>query len=254
MRGVIVALAVVLAGFQFLLTQVASYLMRTQAFGMLSTLLPEFVRSMAVPSMLVSFAGVVCLGYFHPIVIAAMIGLAIAIATEPAAEIETRFVDLALSRPIARTELVTRTLIVLAVCGMVTIGMMVAATAAGLACCMPATALGPSAGVIRSLAGNLAAITWSWSGVTLAVAAAVKRRATAAGVAGTAALAAYLLDYLGRAWEPARLASRLSPFHYFEPLGLIAGGSLSGSNLAVLFGIGLVGVGLSYFILSRRDL
>jgi len=256
MRAILIGVSLVLAGFQFLLTQVAVFLMRSQAFGVLSNLVPDFIRSLAGPSVVafMSFTGVVSLGYFHPIVIAALVGLTIAIATEPAAEVETRFVDLALARPIARTQIITRSLIVLVASGAIVLGTMAAATWTGLACCTPATAPRPAASIIRSLALNLAIIAWCWGGLTLAIAAGVRRRATASGVAGLAALAAYLLDYLGRAWEPARDASRLSPFHYFEPMSLIAGTPLSGRNVAILLTIGVLGTTASYIVFSRRDL
>src|SRR5438067_8174997 len=115
-RAIVIGMAVVLAAFQFLLTQVAVFLMRNQAFGMLSALIPPYIRSMAGPSMVafMSFGGVVALGYFHPIVLASLLGIAIAIGTEPAAEVETRFADLTLARPMARHDAITRSVIVLA--------------------------------------------------------------------------------------------------------------------------------------------
>src|SRR5437667_1220957 len=102
-RGVIIGLSVLLAAFQFLLTQVAAYLTRQSAFGGLFALMPDFVRTMAGPSALafMSFAGVVSLGHFHPIVLGALVALMIAIATEPASEVETRFIDLTMARPLS---------------------------------------------------------------------------------------------------------------------------------------------------------
>jgi ABC-2 type transport system permease protein len=256
MRAIVIGISLVLAGFQFLLTQVAVFLMRSQAFGMLQSLIPEYLRSIAGPSVLVfmSFTGVVMLGYFHPIVLAALLGLTITIATEPVAEIETRFADLTLARPVARAEIVTRTVIVLVVSGTLVLGMMMAGTWIGLACCTPAAAPRPSAAIIRSMVLNLAVIAWCWGGIALAAGAAMRRRATAAGLSGVVALAAYLLDYLGRVWDPARVASKLSPFHYFEPMLLITGVGLSGRNVAVLLAIGLLGTVASYVIFARRDL
>src|SRR5262245_14655439 len=89
MRPVLGGMAIVLAGLQVLLGQDAVYLMRTQAFGMLGSLSADFVRQRAGPSMVafMSFGGVVALGYVHPVVLAAVIGVAIAIGTEPAAEV-----------------------------------------------------------------------------------------------------------------------------------------------------------------------
>jgi ABC-2 type transport system permease protein len=256
LRTVVVGIGAILAAFQFLLTQVAVFLQRSQAFGMLASLVPDFMRSLAGPGMLafMSFTGVVSLGYFHPIVLSALVGLAISIATEPAAEVESRFVDLTLARPIARLQVIARTVVVVVVAGAFVLAMMAAGTWTGLACCTPVGTPRPSPAIVRSLAFNLALIAWCWAGIALAIAAAARRRAVASGLSGLAALAAYLLDYLGRVWDPAREASRLSPFHYFEPMSLISGAPLSGRNVATLVAIGLVGAIASAVIFSRRDL
>jgi ABC-2 type transport system permease protein len=249
-------LGLLLAAFQFLLTQVGAYLVRRSAFGQLSALMPDFIRSMAGPSTLafLSFRGIVGLGYFHPIVIFALIGLTISIASEPAAEVETRFVDLTLARSLARAQPITRTLLVACIAASAMLGLMAVGTWTGLACCTASDVARPSPRLIASLAVNLAAIMACWLGVTLAVAAAVRRRAVAGAVAGMAAFGTYLLDYLGRAWEPARTASRLSPFHYFEPTALIMGEPLRGANMAVLVGIAVAGIAVSYVVFARRDI
>ena len=86
-RGLLIGLGLMLAAFQFLLTQVAAYLMRQSAFSQLSALIPDFVRTAAGPSALafMSYTGIVGLGYFHPVVLTSLIGLMITIATEPSA-------------------------------------------------------------------------------------------------------------------------------------------------------------------------
>ena len=253
---IVIGMAIVLALFQFMLTQVAVFLMRNQAFGLLASLIPPYIRAMAGPAMVafMSFSGVVALGYFHPIVLASLVGLAIAAGTEPAAEVETRFADLALARPMARHDVITRSVIVLVVMIAGLLVVMTAATWIGLACCTPATAQRPRFALIESLAVSLGAIVWCWGGIALAVAAGARRRATAAGLTAVATLAAYLVDYLGRIWDPARLASRLSPFHYFEPMTLISGGPINITNLAVLAGIAIAGIAIAYVRFSRRDL
>jgi len=253
---ILIGMAIVLAGFQFLLTQVAVFLMKNQAFGLLSSLIPPYIRSMAGPSMVafMSFGGVVALGYFHPIVLASLLGMAIAIGTEPAAEVESRFADLTLARPMARHEVITRSVIVLVVTIAALLLLMTAATWTGLACCTPATAPRPRFALIETLALMLGATVLCWGGIALAVAAGARRRATAAGLTAVATLAAYLVDYLGRIWDPARLAARLSPFHYFKPMTLIAGGAMDRANLGVLGGIAIAAVALAYLRFARRDL
>jgi ABC-type transport system involved in multi-copper enzyme maturation permease subunit len=255
-RGALIGLGLLLTGFQFLLTEVATYLMRQGGFNQLSALMPDFVRTAAGPEALafMSFSGIVALGYFHPVVIIALVGLMIAIATEPAGEIEMRFVDLTLARPVSRQETVTRTLLVLVVAGCAMLGLMVAGTWTGLACCAPIDAERPSFGTIVSLAITLATIMMSWAGVALAIAVMARRRSVAGAVAGVLALGAYLLDYLGRAWEPAAGVSRLSPFHYFEPMTLVMGQSLNLADAAVLVAVGFAGSVVSYAVMVRRDI
>lgn len=256
MRTALIGLGILLAGFEFLLTQIAVYLLRRSAFGELSMLMPEFVRTVAGPSALafMSFSGIVALGYFHPAVIGSAVGLMIAIATEPAGEVETRFADLILSRPLGRAQPITRTLVVLAVSGNAILALMITGTRLGLACCTPKDSPHLSPGLIGSLAVSLATVMMCWAGVTLAIAAASRRRAVAGSIAGGAALAAYLLDYVGRAWEPARGVSALSPFHYFEPMSLVAGQPLSGWNMSVLTGIGVAGTIVAYTVFRHRDI
>jgi hypothetical protein len=256
MRPVLFGLGLLLAAFQFLLTQVAGYLLRNSAFNQLSMLMPDFMRNIAGPSALgfMSFPGIVALGYFHPVIIASLVGLMIAIATEPAAEIETRFVDLTLARPLTRIQVITRTLLVLVASASMMLALMTAGTWAGLACCAPADAPPVSADLIASLTIGLAAVMACWAGVTLAIASAARRRASAGAIAGAAALAAYLLDYLGRAWEPARVPSAVSPFHYFDPMSSIGGQPLSAWNIGVLVAIAATGATIGYVVFSRRDI
>lgn len=255
-RAMLIGIGVLLAAFQFLLTQVGAYLVRHSAFGELSVLMPDFVRNIAGPGALafMSFTGVVSLGYFHPMVIAAVIGLTIAIASEPAAEMENRFVDLTLARDLTRGAVIVRTVLVFAFAALFVLALMMAGTAAGLGCCTPADIPAPGARTIASLAVSLGSVMACWAGITLALAAAGKRRAVAGGAAGVAALAAFLLDYLGRAWEPARGVSVVSPFHYFEPTALIMGAPLQFSNIAILLGIGVAATTAAFVIFVRRDI
>ena len=59
-RAALMVLAILLAGFQFLLTQVAAYLMRRNGFSQLSDFIPDFIRTAVGPEGLafMSFGGV----------------------------------------------------------------------------------------------------------------------------------------------------------------------------------------------------
>jgi hypothetical protein len=93
-----------------------------------------------------------------------------------------------------------------------------------------------------------------WGGITLVIGAVSRRRSVAASIAGVLALTTYLLDYLGRAWEPAAGVSKLSPFHYFAPMAVIMSESLSAANVTLLLAVGVAGALASYIAIGRRDI
>lgn len=252
----LIGLGIVLALFQFLLTQVAGYLQSNTAFDQLSMLMPEFMRNIAGPSALafMSFQGIVALGYFHPVIIAAVIGLMIAVGTEAASEVETRFVDLTLARPLRRGQVVGRTIAVLVIAGGLMLAAMIAGTSTGLACCTRADAPTVSRGIIASLAAGLGAIMACWGGIALAIASLSRRRAVAAAVTGIGALTAFLLDYLGRAWQPVAPLSVVSPFHYFDPMSVVGGQPIGIWNVGVLLALGAIGAAVGFVVFGRRDI
>lgn len=256
MRTLLVAMGVLLGGFQILMVAVARSVERSGGFAQLSALIPPFARELLGPSiaMFLSFAGIACLGYFHVAVISALVGLSIAVATVPASEVETGFMDLILSRPLARHWIVTRSIIAVVLAIVLVLGSMLLGTWIGLKTLAPATAARPSAHLIGSLALNLGLLMLSWSAVALAFASTVRRRGVAGGSAGLLALAAFLLDYLGRLWQPAESLARLSPFRYFSPFDLIVGGQLPLKNVTVLLGIAVAGFVVAYALFSRRDI
>jgi hypothetical protein len=256
LRDFLLVMGAVLTAFQVLLILAGRALEGSGALSGLAALAPPFVRQMMGESLFtfMSFAGIVCLGYFHPIIIAALTGMVIAAATEPAAEVEMRFVDVVLARPVKRQALVTRSAVLVAVLPAGVLLTMVGGTAAGLRWLAPPAVPLPSARLIASLAVNLWALLFCNGGAALSVAAAARRRSPAAAVAGLAALALFLLDYLARAWEPASAIAWLSPFHYYRAMDLLMGRPLPASHIEALVGTGAVGVALAYVAFGRRDL
>jgi len=200
-----------------------------------------------------SFQGIVCLGYIHPIVIGAVVGVVMAIATEPAAEIERRFVDLVLARPVSRSALVTRSVLVMMAAGTALIVLLLTGTWLGLMGFAAEPELWPSGRVLGALSANLAALAFCWGGVTLAVAVRTRRRAVAGSIVGLAAVATFLLDYVARAWAPARRIVWISPFHYYDPTARLIGLPPDLAHIWTLVGVGLAGVATAYAIFGRRD-
>jgi len=252
-RTLVLIMGLLLGAFQLLLVASGSSIYRSDGFQQLTVLIPPFARELMGPAFM-SFAGIVCLGYFHLVVMGSLVGLSIAIGTMPTSEVETGFVDLILSRPLARHWIITRTMIAMILSIVLVLGLMMIGTWTGLATLAPNGADWPSAKLIRSLAINLALLMLCWSALALAIGAAARRRSVAGAATGLLALAAFLLDYLGRFWRPAESMAWLSPFRYYNPFDMVVGGNLTLKNIAVLGGIAVAGFIAAQLLFSRRDL
>jgi len=256
LRTALLVMAAALALFQVLLAMAAAELQRQGTFEQLAGLVPGFVRELfgtALVSMM-SFSGIMALGYYHVAIVAVLVGLVVVIATEPAAEVEAGFADLVLAQPVPREAVLTRSVVLLVVCPGFVIAAMTAGTFAGLWWAGPAAGSRPAASLILSLALSLWALLACWGGVSLVVGAASRRRAVAAGIAGGAAAALMLVDYLSRVWKPIRGFARLSPFNYYNPLDLVMGKPLPLGDIGMLVGTGAAACALAYALFRRRDL
>jgi ABC-2 type transport system permease protein len=256
MRLLVLGAGAILAGFQILLCLAAKTVAEADAFGPLLALIPDYLRQLLGPAAvsLMSFKGLVGVGYFHFAVVAATVGLVIAIATEVSGEVETRFVDLLLSRPLARHWLITRSAVLLAGAALGLLLAMIAGTLLGLWWFAPAAAVQPSLVLVRSLALNLGALLFCWGGLALAVAAAARRRSVAGAIVGLLALSTYLFDYIAQTWKPTATLASLLPFHYYNALHLLSSSTLHVRDIGILLGFGLAGTAVAYLWFSRRDL
>lgn len=256
MRIPILATGLLLAAFQVVLILVGGSIQSSGGFAQLSSLLPSFVRELLGPSVVtfMSFSGIVSIGYFHLATIGALVAMAVTLATVPAAEIEHGFIDLILSRPLARHWIITRTIAVTILVTALLLVLMMGGTWSGLHFFASPDAQWPSGALIHSLAINLGMLALAWSGVAMAIGAAASRRSVAVGAAGLLALATFLLDYIARLWQPAEKIAWLSPFRYYNPFDMIMGNPLPGRNLVVLGAITVAGFAAAYVLFARRDI
>ena len=241
---------------QLVLIFVAGSIQSSGGFDQLSAIIPPFARELLGPSvtMIMSFGGIVCMGYFELAVMGALIGLAVTLATTPASEVETGFMDLILARPLARHWIITRTVALTTLVTAAIVALMVGGTWAGLRMFAPVGVAWPAARLINSLAINVGMLTLCWGGIAMAIGAASRRRSVAGGAAGLLALGTFLLDYVARLWQPAEKIAWISPFRYYNPFDLITGGSLPYRNLVVLGAITLAGFAAAYVLFARRDI
>ena len=255
-RTLVAAMAALLAIFQVFLIVIAGSIQRNGSFEQLSELMPAFVRQMLGPSFLalMSFGGIVSLGYFHLAVMGSLVGVSIALGTTTTSEIEIGFIDLILSRPVARHWMITRSIAVMLISIITILCIMMIGTWVGVSLLAPLGAILPTRELIFSLALNLGLLMVCWNGIAMAIGAASRRRSVAGGLAGLLALTMFLLDYVARAWEPAEQVAWLSPFRYYSPFELVMGNPLSIKNLVVLAGTAVCGFSIAYIIFSRRDI
>ncbi len=255
-RMLLLAMGLLLAAFQVLIVLVGAEIQASGSFSQFANLIPPFVRQMFGPEfdVFLSFDGIVSLGYFHLAVMGSLIGIVIAMATVPTSEIETGFIDLLLSRPLARYWIITRAVALVVVTIIFMLAMIMLGTWAGLNIFGPADTRWPGPGLILSLALNLGALLLCWGGVALAVGSITRRRGVAGAIAGMLALSSFLLDYIGRVWEPARAVAWLSPFGYYSPLDIVRGSSIPRHHIIVLVGVALTCAAAAYIAFSRRDI
>jgi ABC-2 type transport system permease protein len=254
-RTLLIAMGSLLAAFQVLLVLIAGSIHRAGEFEQLASLLPPFARALLGPSLasVMSFSGIVCLGYFDLGIVIALLALSIALATVPASEVESGFADLILARPLPRHWVITRTIALLLVAILMMLAMMIAGTCAGLAIFAPENVTWPSPSMLGSMALNLGLLMLCWGGVAMAFGTAC-RRTVASSITGLLALVALLLDLTGRLWPPADSVAWLSPFRYFIPFDIVMGAELPIENILVLWAIAMSGFTVAYFLYSQRDI
>lgn len=255
-RGLIGVMGILLAAFQVVLILVAGSIQTSGGFEQLMAVQPPFVRELMGPAFtsVMSFAGIVTVGYFHVVVMGALVALSIALGTMPTSEVETGFIDLILARPLARHWIITRTIVVAALATAGILALMLAGTWTGLHTLAPPRAEWPTRHLLLSLVLNLGLLMLCWSAVAMAIGSAARRRGAAGAIAGFLALAMFLLDYVGRMWHPAEKIAWLSPFRYYTPFELVMGDPLPGKSIAVLSGIAVAGFVAAYVLFSRRDI
>lgn len=255
-RRLLLSAGILLAGFQVVLILQANAIQASNSFEKMGDFIPSFARDVMGPSFItfLSFKGIVCLGYFHPVVMGALVSVSVTIATIPVMEIETGFIDLVLARPVARHWIVTRSIVVALISTVYLLGMLALGTWAGLNIFAAKNVAWPSVGLIGALAINLGLLLLCWAAIAMAIGCACERRGSAGAIAGLLAVTAYLTDYVGRAWKPAESVAWLSPFRYYTPFDLLMGSALPAKNLCVLGGIAVTAFALSYLFYSRRDI
>jgi ABC-2 type transport system permease protein len=244
-----------LMGVQIMRVSIAASIHTDQKFELLSALIPEQVRGVIGPALssIMTFDGLVCGVFYDTGFVVVMVGVAIALATVPASEIETGFADLMLARPMSRHWLITRAIALVVFAVVFLLAAMEAGTLAGLKLFAPAGAPWPSLGVVARLALSLALLSLALSGIAMALGAGC-RRGFACTVTSLFAFVSLILDWAHRLHPSLNWIAWISPFSYFQPYDLVGGAPLGLGNLFILGGIAIAGYALAYVIIRKRDI
>lgn len=247
------ALVAVLFGFQVALIAVAASFSRSGEFERLAQIVPAALRPALAPA-LTSFGSMAALGYFDAIIVLMVVGWAIYVATEPAADVESGLVDLVVARPVPRHRLITRSAVVSFGSTLALTLAMGIGTLTGLWLLAPPGVAWPEGRLLWLMISHLTLLSWCVGAAALAVSAWTRRRAAALAVVSIASMALYLVDSLGLWWSPMEMAARLTPFYYFHGGPLIAGTSDPAQNLTVLGIATIVALAVAYWRFETRDL
>jgi ABC-type transport system involved in multi-copper enzyme maturation permease subunit len=252
-RGFLLSVALALAAFQFIIIFVARTLELSGRFQLMQGLMPDFIAEWTHMGA-ASYRGFVLFGYSDPVVHVFLAAIAISVGLEPVTEIESKFVDLLMARPVARRAVITRSIAIIVIVTAIALLTMFAANEGGLMLLTPSSAVRPPLSVVASLATGLGFLMLAWGSIALAIASASRRRATAGAICGFLAFAMFVLDYLGRFWDPAKTLSAISPFHYFDPFGMIGGAPLRLADVLALAAFSAVSIVVAHVAYARRDL
>lgn len=207
---------------------------------------PEFMAMSGLP-------GYLSLGFTHPLYlvlcVAAIVGFA---ARSLAGEMERGTVQLALSRPISRSQFYSSRLV-----GVVAISMVLAIVGplgliAGFVLAQP---VGPFAmsHLIPMAIGSLA-LFFAIAGLALFGAAAASSAGRVLGLGLALFVLMYFIDYFAGIWTFIKPIEFLSLFDYYDPTSSLVLGTVEPTNLAVLGIVGIVGIAAGLVVFIRRDL
>jgi hypothetical protein len=255
-RGVLAGVAVLLAVFQAALVLQGVSLHEQQSFEAAGRMVPGFIQRWLGDTMfaLGSFGGIVSFGYFHPVIVLVTSMVTAFVASDPAADVEEGYVDLLLTRPMARHWIVTRSTLLLAGCPALLAAVMMTSTWTTTALVAPDSAQWPSFSKILTLSAHLVLVAWCFGAFSLMLSAGARRRASAFAAAAIAAVALNLVNVLAASWAPARLVDAISPFHYYQGARILAGATDPLRDLLTLGAAASALVGVAYWRFSARDL
>ncbi len=249
-RARLISLSVAVALFMFLVG--LSYAaVDENAVRQLYEALPPLIRAFAGAADVISPEGYLGSSFSHPVLLVALGGVVISMATAPARDLETGVAELMLSRNLSHrgwlsAHAIATAAALLVVAATATVGALVAVWIVDDLREIEA---------IDLLRASLATVLLfsAVGGIALLCAAGLRSGARAVGFAGGTTVLMYALDYLAFIWSRAEPFAPLSIFHYFDPGVVLARGQLGLTDAAVLATVSLATTLAALAVVARRE-
>ncbi|MDE2838586.1 MAG: ABC transporter permease subunit [Chloroflexota bacterium] len=200
-----------------------------------------------------SLTSYIALDYRHPVYIIAGLAFVLSVSSGAAArEIERGTALMLLASPIARWRYLAAKI------GALVVGAVVIVTMSWLGSLTGALLTGLSgeveAGTLLLAQVNELGVLVASGGIAVLLSAMNSDGGRTVSIAAGILTVMYFLDFVGAIWGPAEPLAPLSLFYYFDPLAVATDGSAFLRDVAVLFGVGLVGFVAALVVFQRRDI
>jgi hypothetical protein len=163
-------------------------------------------------------------------------------------------VDIIVARPLPRHWIVTRSLLATTIATLARALTMGVCTWIGLLVLAPPRARWPEPRIVLNLIAHLIMVSCCFGAAALAAAGLARRRSAALVPVALAAVALYLVDFLGTWWTAMPHIGRISPFHFYQGAAIIEGRANTAMDLSILGAATIAASAVAYWQFSRRDL
>jgi ABC-2 type transport system permease protein len=199
-----------------------------------------------------SLGGAVALGTVHPVALGLQLIYPVGFAAAAiAGERQRGTLEVLLSRPVSRRTVFATLLVAIAAFAALTTAGQVIGTVLGAALYDVAGEL--DAPALAFLGLNTFLLLLALAAVCLAASASFDRLATPIAIGLVLVIAGYVLEVLGTIWPDAAFLQPYSPFHYLQPLDVLAGRNAN-QDVLLLAGLAAAGVAFGLWRFPRRDL
>ena len=252
-RWLLLSLCIGFVLLEWLLVVVVAVIDMGPGIAFLQQFLPPAMQAFVASQLgLVSFGGMVAFGFQHPAALAGAFAFVFVVATLPAGERESGFLELLLARPLPRSRYLAAIVLLLVVGALVLPLSLVGGVALGLSQSEHPEEL-PWTRYVRPAAG-LTTLLLAVGGYTLYFAVGSKRRGRAIALAIGLTVTLFWLQALAQLWSPLERVSWLNPFSYYDPMRAAAFGTTPPEHPTVLLGIFIVATTAAFIRFRKQDL